>query len=74
MTLDAVPCSDSGRKKTMQVLCVDDDPSMTRSVEIMLPDIDGYEVIERLRQAQVSTPIPIQTGLVDRANPRAMTD
>ena len=87
----------------MQVLCVDDDPSTTRSVEIMLwtaghscdtsylgeravqlanmkeydaivldimlPDIDGYEVIERLRQAQDSTPIPIQTGLVDRAKP-----
>ena len=38
-------------------------------LDIMLPDIDGYEVIERLRQAQVSTPILIQTGLVDRAKP-----
>ena len=87
----------------MRVLYVDDDPAMTKSVElmlrtaghtcdttylgeravqlanmkqydaivldIMLPDIDGYEVIERLRQAQVSTPILIQTGLVDRARP-----
>ena len=38
-------------------------------LDIMLPDIDGYEVIERLREAQVSTPLLIQTGLVDRANP-----
>ena len=38
-------------------------------LDIMLPDIDGYEVIERLRDAQVSTPILIQTGLVDRAKP-----
>lgn len=35
-------------------------------LDIMLPDIDGYEVIERLREAQVSTPLLIQTGLVDR--------
>lgn len=87
----------------MHVLYVDDDPSMTKSValmlrqaghscdkaelgeqavdlanendydaiilDIMLPDIDGYEVIERLREAQVSTPLLIQTGLVDRAKP-----
>ena len=87
----------------MRVLYVDDDPSMTKTVklmlqtaghscdttylgeravqlahmyeydaiilDIMLPDIDGYEVIERLRQAQVSIPILIQTGLVDRAKP-----
>ena len=87
----------------MRILYVDDDPSMTKTVElmlrtaghacdttylgeravqlanmkgydaivldIMLPDIDGYEVIERLRQSQVSTPILIQTGLVDRAKP-----
>ncbi len=87
----------------MRVLYVDDDRSMTKSVELMLrtaghtcdttylgeravqlanmkeydaivldillPDIDGYEVIERLRQAQVATPILIQTGLVDRAKP-----
>lgn len=38
-------------------------------LDIMLPDIDGYEVIERLREAQVSTPLLIQTGLVDRAQP-----
>jgi DNA-binding response OmpR family regulator len=38
-------------------------------LDIMLPDIDGYEVIERLREAQVSTPLLLQTGLVDRAEP-----
>ncbi|MDH3474617.1 MAG: response regulator [Rhodospirillales bacterium] len=87
----------------MQVLYVDDDPSMTMTVQlmlraaghscdttdlgeravtlartldydaiildIMLPDIDGYEVIERLREAEVKTPLLIQTGLVDRSQP-----
>jgi DNA-binding response OmpR family regulator len=87
----------------MQVLYVDDDPSMTMTVQlmlrsaghscdttdlgeravtlartldydaiildIMLPDIDGYEVIERLREAEVKTPLLIQTGLVDRNQP-----
>jgi two-component system cell cycle response regulator CtrA len=85
----------------MRILYVDDDPSMTKAVELMfrtaglicdttdlgeravqmaqindydaivldigLPDIDGYEVIERLRESQVSTPILIQSGLIDRA-------
>jgi DNA-binding response OmpR family regulator len=92
-----------GGSVEMNVLYVDDDPSMTKSVDlmlrtagyscdttylgeravqlahmngydvvildIMLPDIDGYEVIERLRQAQVNVPILIQTGLVDRTAP-----
>ncbi len=38
-------------------------------LDIMLPDIDGYEVIERLRAAQVDTPLLIQSGLVDRGRP-----
>ncbi len=38
-------------------------------LDIMLPDIDGYEVIEHLREAQVDTPLLIQSGLVDRAKP-----
>ncbi len=38
-------------------------------LDIMLPDIDGYEVIERLREGQVSTPLLIQTGLVERTKP-----
>ena len=33
-------------------------------LDIMLPDIDGYEVIKRLRASGVRTPILIQTGLV----------
>lgn len=36
-------------------------------LDIMLPDLDGYEVIARLRKADVDTPFLIQTGLVDRA-------
>ena len=34
--------------------------------DIMLPDIDGYEAIERLREAGVDTPYLIQSGLLDR--------
>jgi DNA-binding response OmpR family regulator len=37
-------------------------------LDIMLPDMDGYEVIERLRAAEVRTPILIQSGLVIRRN------
>ena len=35
-------------------------------LDVMLPDIDGYEVIERLRAAGVRTPYLILSGLVDR--------
>jgi two-component system cell cycle response regulator CtrA len=35
-------------------------------LDIMLPDIDGYEVIGRLRKAEVRTPVLLQTGLFDR--------
>ena len=35
-------------------------------LDIMLPDIDGYEVIEQMRTASVITPFLIQSGLVDR--------
>lgn len=34
-------------------------------LDIMLPDIDGYEVVDRLRSANVQTPCLIATGLVD---------
>jgi DNA-binding response OmpR family regulator len=86
----------------MRVLCVEDDVTMAKNVElmchmaghscdttglgeqaielgktneydiivldIMLPDIDGYQVIGRLRAAGVHTPFLIQSGLVDRGN------
>jgi DNA-binding response OmpR family regulator len=36
-------------------------------LDVMLPDIDGFEVINRLRDEGVRTPFLIQTGLVDRS-------
>lgn len=33
-------------------------------LDIMLPDIDGYEVIERIRRLGIYTPFLIQTGLI----------
>jgi two-component system cell cycle response regulator CtrA len=34
-------------------------------LDLLLPDIDGYEVLRRLREARVSTPILILSGLAD---------
>ena len=34
-------------------------------LDLMLPDIDGYEVLRRLRQAKVRTPILILSGLTE---------
>ncbi len=35
-------------------------------LDIMLPDIDGYEVLRRLQAANVSTPVLIQSGIIGR--------
>jgi two-component system cell cycle response regulator CtrA len=37
-------------------------------LDLMLPDIDGYEVLRRLRQARVQTPILILSGLTELDN------
>jgi DNA-binding response OmpR family regulator len=35
-------------------------------LDIMLPDIDGYEVLRRLQAAGVATPVLIQSGVIGR--------
>ncbi len=35
-------------------------------LDVMLPDIESYDVIELLREAEVRTPVLILTGLVDK--------
>ncbi len=40
-------------------------------LDIMLPDFDGYEVVQRLHEKGVRTPFLIQSGLVERENKRA---
>src|SRR4029079_4181451 len=37
-------------------------------LDLMLPDIDGYEVLRRLRAARVNTPILILSGLNEMDN------
>ncbi len=37
-------------------------------LDLMLPDIDGYEVLRRLRAARVNTPILILSGLTEQEN------
>ena len=37
-------------------------------LDLMLPDIDGYEVVRRLREARVETPILILSGLAEPDN------
>ncbi len=37
-------------------------------LDLMLPDIDGYEVLRRLRAARVSTPVLILSGLTGPTN------
>ena len=34
-------------------------------LDLMLPDIDGYEVLRRLRDARVETPVLILSGLTE---------
>ncbi len=35
-------------------------------LDVMLPGIDGYEVLQQLRAAKVETPVILQSGLVER--------
>ena len=37
-------------------------------LDLMLPDMDGYEVLKRLRAAKVETPILILSGLSELDN------
>ena len=40
-------------------------------LDIMLPDIDGYDVLRRMRENNVSAPVLIQSGLVTNERDRA---
>jgi len=40
-------------------------------LDIMLPDFDGYEVVQKLHEIGIRTPFLIQSGLVERENARA---
>ncbi len=46
-------------------LATDDDYDLIL-LDIMLPDIDGYEVLRRLQAANVNTPVLIQSGVIGR--------
>lgn len=35
-------------------------------LDIMLPGMDGYDVIGKLREARIETPVLLQSGLIDR--------
>ncbi len=39
-------------------------------LDIMLPDFDGYEVVQKLHEIGIRTPFLIQSGLVERENAR----
>lgn len=43
-----------------------EDPYDVILLDIMLPDIDGYEVIRRLRASDIKTPVVVQSGLIAR--------
>lgn len=43
-----------------------DNPYDIILLDIMLPDIDGYEVLRRLQAAGVHTPVLIQSGIIGR--------
>jgi DNA-binding response OmpR family regulator len=48
------------------VVLATDTPYDLILLDIMLPDIDGYEVLRRLQAAGVHTPVLIQSGMIGR--------
>ncbi len=57
---DAVACGEAGVELASQrkydIILLD----------VMLPKMDGYEVVHRLKAAKVETPVLLQSGLVER--------
>lgn len=65
---DTVDCGlDAVEKATSSVAILSERYDLIL-LDIMLPDIDGYAVIDRIRKARVNTPFLIQTGLLDRGD------
>ena len=58
-------CQTTAYGEEAVALAVDNDYDLIL-LDIMLPDIDGYEVLRQLQAAGVHTPVLIQSGMIDR--------
>jgi len=57
---DAVACGETGVKLASQ------EKYDIILLDVMLPEMDGYEVFQRLKAANVEAPVLLQSGLVER--------
>ncbi len=57
---DAAACGEDGVKLATQ------EAYDIILLDVMLPEMDGYEVVQRLKAAKVEAPVLLQSGLVER--------